>query len=253
MKTAICISGHLRHYKKLKENFLSFKSAIESFSNIDIFVSAWDRQNTSNCWSHGLSDEGAAKNIIDIDEVKNHYGTEHVKLLNYDFYSSDFSPINYRNLTDQVYNWSPNGIGGWVVNSSKMFLLIYEANKLKKYQEFLSSSKYDLVFRVRPDYEFVSHEEFFKSFLEKEISQNSIYLSRPYPFSIIDDQFAFGCSDVMDKYSSCILKQSAFFNSNIWGDPENILNRTLEDMHKINLVIIPRIGCLGSDISNLKR
>lgn len=252
MKTAICISGHLRHYKNLKDNFLSFKKLLKEFSDVDVFVSTWNKQNTLNSWSHAhhISNADTAKNIVDINEVKDHYETDFINLFDYDFYSSDCSPINYRDLTDQPYSWDHRGIGGNVVNSSKMFFLIYEANKLKKYQEFLKNEKYDLVFRLRPDYEFVNHEDFFSN--ELKIEKNTIYASIAYECCPINDQFSFGSSEAMDKYSSCLMKQSRFFHHNIWGDPENILMQSL-GMHNINIFQIPRIGYLGSDITNFKR
>jgi hypothetical protein len=257
MKTAICISGHLRHYKNLKDNFLSFKKVLEKFSDVDVFVSTWDKQNTLNSWSHAhhISNAETAKNIVDINEVKDHYETDFVQLLDYDFYSSDYSPISYKDFTDKIYSWDSRGIGGDVVNSSKMFLLIHEANKLKKYQEFLKNQRYDLVFRIRPDYEFIHHEKFFEAVFEKEfaIDKDAIYTSIAYECSPIDDQFAFACSEVMDKYSSCILKQAFLFNAGVWGDPENILKHSLFHMHKINLIKIPRIGQLGSDVTSFKR
>jgi hypothetical protein len=257
MKAAICISGHLRHFKKLKDNFFSFKKVLQKFLDVDVFVCTWDKQNTLNSWSHAhnISNADTAKNIININEVKDHYSTDYVELLDYDFYSSDYSPISYKDLTDRPYSWDSRGVGGDVVNSSKMFFLIYEANKLKKKQEFFKKNRYDLVFRVRPDYEFINHEQFFEDFFKNEnnITKEAIYVSKPYGCSPIDDQFAFGSSKIMDKYSSCILKQSLFFNSKIWGDPETILINSLSFMHEINLIQIPRIGCLGSDITNIKR
>jgi hypothetical protein len=252
MKTAICISGHLRHYKNLKDNFLSFKNTLKKFSDVDVFVSTWDKQNTLNSWSHAhhVSNAETVKNIVNINEVKENYETDNVELFNYDFYSSEHSPISYKDLTDKIYNWDSRGIGGNVINSSKMFFLIYQANKQKKYKEFLNQKKYDLVFRVRPDYEFANYENFFKSVV---IEDNAIYCPLPYPSSQIDDQFSFGNSQAMDKYSSCWNKQAAIFHSNVWGDPENVLKHSLFCMHEIKLIHIPRLGFLGSDVSSSKR
>lgn len=251
MKIAICISGHLRHYQKLKENFEWFKKNLQTISDVDVFVATWDKQNTLVSWSHahGISNVETAKNTVNLDEVKNFYKTDFVQLFDYDFYSSDNSPINYKNFTDKPYIWDARGIGGNVINSSKMFFLIYEANKLKKQQEFTNSKKYDLVIRTRPDYEYNN----LSAFEELVIKPNTIFFAKPYPDSKIDDQFGMGDSDSMDKYSSCILKQSALFHSNLWGDPENILLNSLQGFHKINFELIPRVGFLGSDVSNFRR
>jgi hypothetical protein len=251
MRTAICISGHLRHYDKLKENFLFFKKYLESFSKVDVFISTWNKQNTLISWSHahGISNSETVNNFISEQQVKDFYETEFANTFDYDFYSSNFSPLNYKDWTDTQYSWDSRGIGGSVINSSKMFFLVHEVNKLKKMQEFISNSKYDLVIRTRPDYEY-------KNFLplnKSNIKENTIYSAKPYECSPIDDQFAFGTSASMDKYAACFLKQSAIFNSNIWGDPENILINSLLGTHKISIQLIDRIGCLGSDVTDFKR
>lgn len=251
MKIAICISGHLRHYQKLKENFEWFKKNLQSISDVDVFVAAWNKQNTLVSWSHahGISNAETANNIINLDEVKNFYETDFVELFDYDFYSSDCSPINYTNWTDKPYIWDTRGIGGNVINSSKMFFLIYEANKLKKQQEFINGQKYDLVIRTRPDYEYNNLSVFEKLV----IKPNTIFSAKPYPDSKIDDQFGMGNSDSMDKYSACILKQPAILHSDVWGDPENILIHSLKCFHNLNIEFVPRVGFLGSDVSNFRR
>lgn len=251
MKIAICISGHLRHYQKLKDNFKWFKEKLKLNHDVDIFVSTWNKQNTLVSWSHahGISNAGTANNIVNLDEVKNFYETDFVELFDYDFYSSDYSPINYTNWTDKPYIWDARGIGGNVINSSKMFFLIYEANKFKKRQEFINNQKYDLVIRTRPDYEYNN----LSAFKELVIKPNTIFSAKPYPDSKIDDQFGMGDSDSMDKYSSCILKQPAILHSNVWGDPENILLHSLMCFHQLSIEWIPRVGFLGSDVSSFKR
>jgi len=250
MKTAICISGHLRHYKNLKDNFQWFKKALQSFCDVDVFVASWDKQNTLASWSHahGLSNAETVNNIINIDEVKNFYETDCVKLFDYDFYSSDYSPINYKNWTDKPYAWDVMGIGGNVIHSSKMFFLINESNKLKKRQEFINGNKYDLVIRTRPDYQYSN----LLVFENLKIKPNTIFSAKP-PHSEIDDQFNMGDSDSMDKYSSCIFKQSSILNSNVWGNPEGILLRSLQSFHDLNIEFIDRVGFLGSDVTHIKR
>lgn len=251
MKTAICISGHLRHYDKLKENFLFFKKYIESFSKVDVFISTWNKQNTLVSWSHAhnISNVKTVNNFISQQQVKDFYETEFVKVFDYDFYSSDFSPLNYKDWTDVKYSWDSRGIGGSVINSSKMFFLIHEANNLKKMQEFITNSKYDLVIRTRPDYEYKNLSPLNKL----NLKEDTIFSAKPYDCSPIDDQFAFGSSDSMNKYSACLLKQAAIFNSNIWGDPESVLINSILAFHKISIQKIDRIGCLGSDITDFKR
>ena len=248
MKVAICISGHLRHFKNLKENFYSFKKLLQEFYHVDTFIATWDKQNTTNSWSHahGISNASTANQIINKKEIQDFYETDFVECFDYDFYSSDFSPLKYTDWTDNKYSWDHKGISNNILNSSKMFFLIKEANDLKKRQEFKQNKKYDLVIRARPDYEY-NDISIFKSL---NIKENTIYVADRYP---IDDQFAFGDSESMDKYASCIMKQSSIFNRNIWGDPERVLIHSIKDFHQINIDLIHRVGCLGSDVYGGKR
>lgn len=251
MKAAICISGHLRHFKNLKENFNLLKKLLEEFYHVDTFISTWDKQNTINSWSHahGISNASTANQIIDEKEIQDFYETNFVKTFDYDFYSSDFSPLKYTDWTDNKYSWDNRGISNNILNSSKMFFLIKEVNDLKKQQEFKQNKKYDLVIRTRPDYEY-NDVSIFKSL---NIKENTIYVAKPYGCSPIDDQFAFGDSASMDKYASCLMKQSSIFHRNIWGDPETVLIHSIKDFHQINLELINRVGCLGSDVYGGKR
>ena len=126
MKIAICISGHLRHYKTIKDKYESFISYLRNLGDVDIFVATWNKQNTLNSWSHahGISNPTTSFITVQPNEVIEHFGAKKVMIFDYDFYSSDHSPICFKNYTSHLYNWDKRGIGGNVINSSKMFFLI---------------------------------------------------------------------------------------------------------------------------------
>ena len=254
MKIAICISGHLRHYKNIKVQYEQFLSYLRGFGHVDVFIATWNKQNTLSSWSyaHGLSNPNTSNIIINPHEVADHFQSKSVITFDYDFYSSEHSPICFKNYTSNLYNWDNRGIGGAVIHSSKMFFLINECNKLKKENEYKNNELYDIVFRIRPDYEFL--EDKFRSMPINYINAQCIYSPRPYPESqLIDDQFAFGNSKTMDLYSSTINTMCMFFRNKIFGDPELILNTSCIDIFNLTGKTIERIGHLGSDVSSFKR
>jgi hypothetical protein len=245
-KIAVCVSGHLRCFDKLTDNFNLFIKKLEQHGKVDVFVATWDKQETLNSWSGCIADTSLVENDIDENIVKKVYQTNFVKLFDDKFYSSEHSPLNCSNLTDQNFNASSRLISGQVVHASRMFFLIYEANLLKKYQEFLTNEKYDIVFRTRPDYK-VLNLDFFDNL---SVNQNSLYYARPYGGCAMDDQFAFGDSTSMDKYSNCFLKHASIFNSSFWDGPENILSKTLSFNRDLNINIINRVGGVYSQKLN---
>jgi len=83
------------------------------------------------------------------------------------------------------------------VNSKKMLYKIWRCNEIKKQIE-KENGVFDCVIRTRPDLKL----EITKNFIPTSLQNNEIYISnvsnRP---NYIDDQFACGNSEVMDKYS----------------------------------------------------
>lgn len=233
MKIALCISGHLRNYKRLRDNFNEFKSFLSLYGNIDIFITTYNKRNTINSWSvqHGLNEHNSHNDNITVDMVKNHYNTENVEILDYDFYDSYYSPLKYKNFTDKIYNWTPNtdigqgsfGIHNDIIGSTRMFYLIYRCNNQKLYQEYKNQSQYDIVFRLRPDM------QYFPAVYRHMLRLDSIDLSKIYiPTGYIwTDQFAYGSSSLMNKYANTFLRISTIHDKEIFGDPEYIMYECL--------------------------
>lgn len=254
MKIAVCISGHLRHYDQIKDKYDLFIAHLKEFGQVDVFVSTWNRQNTLNSWSsaHGISNVETYNNFIDPDQVKKHFEAKDVSVFDYDFYSSNYSPLSYKKFTINEYNWDARGINGSVINSSKMFFLINKSNELKKINEYKNNFTYDAVFRVRPDYEF--DQEGVKNIFVENLQPKCIYCGKPYQDSPpIDDQFAFGNSESMDLYSSTLNTVCIPYHNNIFGDPESLLNLSILKFFKLRVARIERVGVLGSDITSFKR
>lgn len=251
MRIAFCISGHLRNFKKLKDNFESFKAYCCQFGQVDTFIATWDKLNTTNCWSNrqGLKFnlEGTESIYVNVNEVKDHYKTEQVVLLDDDFYMSDFSPLKLNTLSMKSFNWdsraiSPNGI----VYCTRQFYLVYQANLLKLKEEFKTNKQYDLVFRIRPDFAFnqtVLSCQFNK--IERNVVYSPILDTVSNSEIILKDQFAFGDSHGINVYANVLFRVCDLFNKEIFGDPEKIFTYAIKDF---NLKIIPTVQ-LGGIVS----
>jgi hypothetical protein len=251
MNIAFCISGHLRHYDRLKESYLQLKKTLEKYGNIDVFICTWNKINTNKSWSHchGLSASDSHKKRVDLSDIENFYETSDIQILNEEFYESEYSPLNYQNLTYNTYNWDHRGIYNNVPHCIKTAYLIYECNKMKKLKEFTCQRKYDLVFRLRPDSIYNSQlmEVDFSS-----IDLNKLYIAEYHSKPYADfGRFAFGGSEIMDKYSNSYLRTSAIFDKNIFGDPEKIYYKSIIDMIEPgNIGIIPNWVLISAENSS---
>lgn len=257
MKIAFCISGHLRNFIKLKDNYLEFKNFIEQFGQVDTFVSTWNHRNTDNSWSnqHNLNEQNSSLDTITYDIVKKHYDTNYIKILNYDFYDSNFSPLRYENFTTRTYNWNPDpslgsgkfGIHNNIVHSTKMFFLIYESNILKSYEEFINNQEYNWVFRIRPDMHFF-HQQYSKQILLDKIDSTKLYIHDGHIFG---DQFAYGSSKLMNKYASAFMRISSANDKDIFGDPETVMHTCLSGLiGESNIIRIPKCGYILAENPN---
>jgi hypothetical protein len=85
------------------------------------------------------------------------------------------------------------------------------------------------------------------------VNQNALYITQ-YTGKLYADfgRFAFGGSEIMDKYSNSYLRISSVFDKNIFGDPEKIYYKSIIDMIEPNQIIaIPNWVLLSSENSNI--
>ena len=251
-RCALIIPGHLRNYQMAKENLDEFLKDLKKIYNVDIFVSTWNKQDTPNSWSawHKLNNEDFSKDIISADKIKNEYQAKEVAVHDDDFYGSIYSPLKTQNVTQHEYNFRVGGAHNDVVHWYRTNFLIYQGNLLKLKIEHKEQFRYDLVIKVRPDYFIQSYdvEDF------KNVNDNTLYMSKNYKESVIEEQFVFGNSKTMDKYASVFLQQAGMFNEKIWGDAEYIHYLGLTKFHNINIKHLNyKVGFLYSETKNHMR
>lgn len=246
MKTALCVSGHLRNCEHTVKSFDVFKKNLKEFSEVDVFVATWNVRNTTNSWSayFNMCDHSKKDDEITFEYIEKIYDAKKSCIFDDAFYASDYSPLKYTDLTDKKYNWDGKGIGNDVVHTSRAYFLLYEANKLKKLSEYESKTKYDLVIRIRPDMEFaenINYDQF------KNIEKDTLYIPKCIPRLRMNDRFAYGDSDIMNKYCSSFFHFSSVFNDNIFGDGEEVMWQTHEKFFTLKREYIEAINCLSRD------
>jgi hypothetical protein len=232
----------MRNYndQSISNNFFAFKEHLSHFGEVDIFVASWNYQNTQNCWSasHNLSLCDSYKIQIDPILISEHYKSVATKIFDYDFYSSDNSPLKYQYFTNNKYNWDERGIYNDIIHSTKMLFLIYEANLLKSVYANMLNITYDWVFRIRPDHLFDLKE--IKEYIDlNKLDPDKLYMPGK------NDRLAFGSNHNMNIYCSSIYRLINIFNNNIFGDPETVLQSCTKQLINIeNIVYTPMFGHL---------
>ena len=259
MKIALCISGHMRCYKELQSNFLEFKKHISNFGEVDTFICTCDKHNSKNSWSsaNNLSDISNYNKYVDQEDIKSIYNYKDIKILQQDFYNSEYSPLIYKLFTNNSYNYPmatcvfENNIISWL----NMLFLIHECNLLKKKYEFLNRFKYDTVIKLRPDFYFLKDEMMHNintlNINNKKLNLSRLYNSQEISNTIYKDIFAFGPSDIMDIYCNCIYNISEYFNNNIFGDSEKIITSYLKK-YDIKINTIEDVGKILTESKDIK-
>lgn len=245
----------MRNYIDLLTHFNQFRSYLENnIGSVDIFVATWNQRNTDFSWSAAHGDTGINHhNSIDANIISKNLNTptENIIVYNYAFFDSLYSPLRYNLFTNKSYNWDSRGIHNNIIHSAKMLFLIYQANMLKTQQEFVQQKPYDMVIRSRPDmfYEIDRYRNIPFSSMENQ----SLYINQKINHTY-NDRFAFGSSDVMDKYSAALYRMACSYDANIFGDPETLLYHSINNLlQNISIIHINEPGLLMSEITNQLR
>lgn len=200
MKVALCLSGAMRTFRKTYPNL---KKYLLDKYNPDVFISTWVLQdyNSSAVSEKELTDFYHPKKI-NVAWTHSFVVDEIVEQRNF----------NKRN-PQSVYS---------------MFYRINDCNKLKMQYEMDGNFTYDCVIRFRPDI-----------YLEEEFNlENLDQLNVPKwgDFGGLNDQFAFGNSDIINCYSNLFHNIVDYLkeDSSLIFNPEFLLKRHIEK-NKIGL------------------
>lgn len=178
MKVALCLSGQIRSfdlvYQKLLDNLIIP-------NNCDVFYHTWHSYNES--------------------KYVNYYNPEDNMCVHYGAYSNKNLEKVIKHLKPVSFSFEEPFIPQ---NTKSMFYSLMKSNDLKCNYERMMGFKYDIVIRSRSDILFLE-----KVILDKNsVEDNIIYLSyRPGGCGGVNDAFAYGKSDIMDRYSNIYEEQ----------------------------------------------
>jgi hypothetical protein len=102
-------------------------------------------------------------------------------------------------------------------NCINMFYKITKCNQFKKQHEDAHNFKYDIVARLRPDISFQTHVIFSQD-------RDKIFIPNNYDYGGVCDQFAYGSSDLMDKFCDLFPNIKKYVEEGCCFHPETLLD-----------------------------
>jgi SAM-dependent methyltransferase len=216
LRVALCISGHLRTFDR---NFASLKDSILTRYNCDVFIHTWDQLGMSYRFGDAKLHMLNPNNMM--DRINYFYNPKQIVIE---------SQSNFKASPLMIKKGEP---GRDTVGTASMYYKIEACNKLKQDYEKQNNFKYDFVIRFRSDL-FVEQPLPLDQFTSKDYLYVPIFGN----FGGINDQIAFGGSEVMDLYSSCYSNIENLLKNGAWMNPEKLLQFHVEDK-KIPLLKVP--------------
>lgn len=236
VRTAICISGHLRtfldNYKSLKENVLDKL-------NCDLFIHTWDTLGLSYRHTDASLYITETKNLA--DTINRLYQPK--KLI---IEKSRYFPITPLMQLRLIDHRDVSGI-------LSMWYKIEACNNLKKIYEAENNFKYDCVIRFRGDLHVEQPIP-----IDERTNLAHLFLPVYGNFGGACDQFAYGNSEIMDKYSSIYSNLEKYLSTGAPLHPERMMLYHLEAQNlpiaKVNFkYVIKRANGLIQDNMLLER
>lgn len=217
MRTALCISGHLRSFLDV---YQYIKDQIIDPMNCEIFIHTWSTLGGELGRKKGDGDSASHK--VDIDRV--YELAKPVSLI----VESEDTKLKFIDATRHIVVpiEEQKFIAGRISNHVGMFYSIYKANQLKCDFEKLNHFKYDRVIRFRGDIRMgttFSHDMF--------PDNDVLYVPAigQYAEDGINDQVAISSSHVMDVYCEAYYEIIKYYESGIVvRRPEAILKHFLD-------------------------
>lgn len=236
IRTALCISGHLRTFAN---NFDSVRNNILELMDCDVFIHTWDNLGLSYrpCDSRVYAIQ--TQNII--DKIKELYKPKKLVVEpNRNFIVTPQMKIRQLDQRD-----IPGILG--------MYYKIEACNDLKKKYEIENNFIYDCVIRFRGD---LFMEMPFP--IDNSTNLNSLFIPMFGNFGGLCDQLAYGSSTIMDVYSSLYSRIPEYMNNGAPMHPEKLLqwhvNVNKLPVTKVNIkFLIKRSNGLVQDNMQLER
>lgn len=200
---AICLSGYSRNFS---ETIDSFRKHVLRDQDCDVFIHTWDMQDSHLRIANPSS--------FDIDKFTEAFSPKKIIV----------EPKPEFILTDTMLGAvkEPRDCGGML----SMFYSIWQANNLKKQYEEENNIKYDVVIRTRPDVLYYGD-----LIIPLEMKNDKVYVPLFGDFGGLNDQIAYGSSEVMNKYSELYNRVDELILHKAWMNPEVLMKTNLEVLH----------------------
>lgn len=188
MRTAICISGHLRDFRDLAQNWFDmFLGPFSQAGQVDIFLHVWDELNSSDCFSVQQLDNIVNKNKLDENYFRNLLNPTEMVVESFEQLKHNFTLDKYYKPGQRVHHLVYNHTSK-IQYCFPMYYKWFQCNELKKKKEKDENFKYDLVVKCRSDI------FFFREIRAEEFDPNYVYMRTPN-----QDFLILGSSENIDK------------------------------------------------------
>lgn len=201
VKTALCISGHLRTFEG---NFKSVYDNIINRLDCDVFIHTWDKMGLQ--WRFTDSNLHMIETEYLESRIKQLYNPK--KLVIEKYRQMPTTPIMFKKQIDH------RDVPGIL----SMFYKIEACNELKKQYENENNFKYDCVIRFRGDLSMESPIP-----VDSNTNLNYLFLPVFGNFAGLCDQIAYGSSEIMDKYSNIYSQIPTHLESGCPMHPEKLV------------------------------
>lgn len=217
MKTALCLSGHVR---SLKHNIVFYKNIIKDL-NCDVFLHSW----TTAGWRAQGNEIFLGKNTFKgfDHESEDVNQSEILELLEPKKAVFDV----YLDHEEQFFNQAKRYTRLRVPHMDRpiqivsMAYKIMKCNELKQEQEVENSFKYDVVLRSRPD--IVHFQSPITPNIKKLIEDNWLITPNEYCHETATDIFALGNSEIMDRYATLFNVLDEIYDDGCLFNPHNVI------------------------------
>ena len=243
---AICISGHLRTFSNLKKNYLEFLNFLKKHGNVDVFLTTWNFLNAHIYYRPSEWDVNHLQNvkIPEISEIQEHFKCKKLLTFDQNFFESEYSPLRWNLLCSQDLSASASDQKNNIFHFCKMLFLINQCNLLKQQEEFINQKKYDVVFRIRPDYRFNLFN--IKTLNVLRVKPNTLYTAAIH--ADLDDQFLYGDSLSMDVFSNSIYRLNHLFQNKMTFNCESVILESILKYSNIQIFNIEPAGELERNL-----
>ncbi len=197
-RIALLVCGHLRSFSQFREIYYrNIIRPLKLWSDLDIFVSTWDKANPIDSHAYTDNQEALKLNNITITEenIREWFSPVDLIIENFEFNRWSFLLKHFSEYEPYTFDSSAYYKNG-ILFTIPQYWRIYYCNELKKKHEDFYGFKYDFVIRARPDFYPPDPIIDFTDF-----PRDRLYLSL-FHYGLAVDSFAVGPSNLMDDYCS---------------------------------------------------